>query len=96
MEFLWLWCSLAAVALIRPLAWGPPYAEGAALEKTKKAKKKNNKKNKCPKRRGYRLCPAMGDWKINVEPHFETTSCCCFTVGDRTQSNTKPDVFINV
>ena len=35
---LWLWCRPAATALIRPLAWEPPYAEGAALEKTKKKK----------------------------------------------------------
>ena len=33
---LWLWCRSAAVALIRPLAWEPPYTAGAALEKTKK------------------------------------------------------------
>ena len=33
---LWLWCSSAAVAPIGPLAWEPPYAVGAALEKTKK------------------------------------------------------------
>ena len=32
---LWLWCRLAAVAPIRPLAWEPPYATGAALKKTK-------------------------------------------------------------
>ena len=31
---------LAAVALIGPLAWEPPYAAGAALEKGKKTKKK--------------------------------------------------------
>ena len=31
---LWLWCRPAATALIRPLAWEPPYAAGAALEKT--------------------------------------------------------------
>ena len=31
-ELLWLWCRLPATALIRPLAWEPPYAEGAALE----------------------------------------------------------------
>ena len=24
--FLWLWCKPAATALIRPLAWEPPYA----------------------------------------------------------------------
>ena len=29
---LWLWCRLAAVALIRPLAWEPPYATGTALK----------------------------------------------------------------
>ena len=31
-----LWCKLVATALIRPLAWKPPYAAGATLEKTKK------------------------------------------------------------
>ena len=29
---LWLWCRPAAVILIRPLAWEPPYAVGAALK----------------------------------------------------------------
>ena len=29
-----------ATAVIRPLAWEPPYAVGVALEKTKKKKKK--------------------------------------------------------
>ena len=33
---LWLWRRPAAAALIRPLAWEPPYAAGAALEKEKK------------------------------------------------------------
>ena len=33
---LWLWCRLAATAPIKPLAWEPPYALGAALEETKK------------------------------------------------------------
>ena len=36
---LWLWRRLAAVAPIRHLAWEPPYAEGVALEKTKKDQK---------------------------------------------------------
>ena len=31
---LWLWCRLAAVALIGPLAWEPPYDLGAALRDT--------------------------------------------------------------
>ena len=33
-----LWYRLAATARIRPLAWEPPCAEGAALEKAKKTK----------------------------------------------------------
>ena len=46
-ELLWLWCRPAAAALIRPLAWDPPHAEGAALEKAKRPKKKKKrKKNK--------------------------------------------------
>ena len=35
-ERLWLWCSPVAVALIRPLAWEPPYAMSVALKKYKK------------------------------------------------------------
>ena len=35
---LWLWCRLAAVALLRHLAWEPPYAADAALKKKKKKK----------------------------------------------------------
>ena len=41
---LWLWRRLVATALIRPLAWDPPYAVGAAQEIAKKRQK--NKKNK--------------------------------------------------
>ena len=37
---LWLWRGPAATALIPPLAWEPPYASGAALEKAKRQKKK--------------------------------------------------------
>ena len=33
---LWLWCRPAAVALIHPLAWEPPYATGSALKRKKK------------------------------------------------------------
>ena len=33
---LWLWCRLAAAALIQPIAWEPPYATSAALKKKKK------------------------------------------------------------
>ena len=38
---LWLWP--ASTAPIRPLAWKPPYAVGAALEKAKKKNKKTKK-----------------------------------------------------
>ena len=40
---LWLWHRPAAVAPIRPLAWGPPYAVGAAL-KRQKTKQTNKQK----------------------------------------------------
>ena len=33
---LWLRCRLAAVALIGPLAWEPPYAVGVALKRQKR------------------------------------------------------------
>ena len=35
---LWLWRRPVAMAPIRPLAWEPPYAMGAALEKAKRQK----------------------------------------------------------
>ena len=37
---LWLWCSVAAAASIRPLAWEPPFA----TKETKKTKGKKKKK----------------------------------------------------
>ena len=39
LALLWLWCRLAAAALIRPLAWEPPYAMGVDLERQKIKKK---------------------------------------------------------
>ena len=39
----WLWCRLVAVALIRPLAWEPPYAAGAAIKSQKEKKEKKEK-----------------------------------------------------
>ena len=39
---LWLWCRPAAVALIRCLAWEPPYAADAALKSQKKKKEKES------------------------------------------------------
>ena len=39
LSLLWLWYRPAAAALIRPLAWKPPYAKGLALKRQKKKKK---------------------------------------------------------
>ena len=42
-ELLWLWHRLAATALIRLLAWEPPYAVGVALKRQKKKERKEKK-----------------------------------------------------
>ena len=36
LALLWLWCRPAAAVPIRPLAWNPPYAAGAALKRPEK------------------------------------------------------------
>ena len=45
---LWLWRRMVATAPIRPLAWEPPYAAGAAQEiaTTTTTKKKKTKKKR--------------------------------------------------
>ena len=48
---LWLWPRPAATALIRPLAWKPPCAMGAALEKAKRRKKKKKKREREKKKK---------------------------------------------
>ena len=40
---LWLWPRPVAAAPIRPLAWDPPYAAGAALKRQKNKNKKQIK-----------------------------------------------------
>ena len=42
------WCRPAAPAPVRPLAWGPPYAAGAALKKQNKTKNPHKKSKKPP------------------------------------------------
>ena len=58
-----LWCrsqtqlrsrTAVATALIRPLAWEPPYAMGAALEKVKRPPKKRKKKRKIKKEENWK------------------------------------------
>ena len=45
-ELLQLWYEPVATATIRPLAWEPQYAVGAAQEMAKRQKKKNPQKTK--------------------------------------------------
>jgi len=45
-SLLWLWRRPVATAPIRPLAWEPPYATGAAQEMAKRPKKKDKKKER--------------------------------------------------
>ena len=42
LALLWLWCRPVSTALIRPVAWEPPYATGAALERQKRKRKKRD------------------------------------------------------
>ena len=44
LALLWLWHRPAARTPIRPLAWKPPYAVGAALKKKKRQKTKKKLK----------------------------------------------------
>ena len=46
LALLWLW--LEAAGLIRPLAWGLPYAMGAALKEQKTKKKSKKTKDRRP------------------------------------------------
>ena len=39
-SLLWLWCKPASAAVIRPLVWELPYAEGAALKRPPPKKKR--------------------------------------------------------
>ena len=54
LELLWFWCRPEATALIRPLAWEPPYTTEASLEKTKKKKKEKRKGKKTEKGGGVK------------------------------------------
>ena len=44
-DLAWPWRRPVATALIRPLAWEPPYAMGATQDMAKRPKKKKKKKN---------------------------------------------------
>ena len=55
---LWLWNRLAVTALIRPLAWEPPYVTGVALKR--QTSKQTNKALDCDFRVG---APAVASRK---------------------------------
>ena len=46
LALLWLWYRPVATALIRPLAWEPPYTAGMALKRQKRKEKKRKKEGK--------------------------------------------------
>ena len=45
LALLWLWHRPVAAALIRPLAWEPPNAEGVALKRPKEKEKKKKERH---------------------------------------------------
>ena len=57
-ELLWP----VATALIRPLAWEPPYAMGVALKDKKKQKKERKKKKKNPTQEDAGSIPDLAQW----------------------------------
>ena len=69
---LWLWHRLAATALIRPLAWEPPYAAGVALEKTK------NKANIVIYRPWFRALFPAADPQTGSWPFIDSTMSSIF------------------
>ena len=70
---LWLWCRLAATALIRPLAWKPPYASCAGLKRKekKKERKKEKEKEKEGKKEGKMGVPVVAQWLTNLTGNNE-------------------------
>ena len=70
---LWLWCRLAATAPIRPLAWEPPYAAGAALKGQKTKKKRKN-------------LPFLEEFKIQNKIEGEDKEISLITLSSHTHS----------
>ena len=56
-----LWCRPAAVALIQPLAWEPPYTTGAAQENGKNTQKKDT----------FIGVPVVAQWLTNLTRNHE-------------------------
>ena len=68
---LWLWCRPAAIPLIGPLAWEPPYAAGTTL--------KTNKKVKCVLNRGRKRESRRRGERGNLGDEMKTE---CVGLGD--------------
>ena len=74
---LWLWWRPAATALIRPLAWEPPYATRMAHEMAKRQKKGKKRKGKKPQAllAKYRLGNYIQSLGINYEEENMAKEC---------------------
>ena len=70
-DLLWLWCRLVATASIQPLAWEPPCATGAALEKAKRQKKKKESEIPWAASRALSIAPAFDYIKERLEAHVD-------------------------
>ena len=54
-----MWCRLAAIAPIVPLAWEPTYVLGAVLKKKQNKKKTKQKKKKKKKKKNESTCGTL-------------------------------------
>ena len=61
-----LWCRLVAIALIRPLAWEPPYTVGVALKRQKK-KQKQKKKTSSPEQGAPLRTKCLFCLEVNIQ-----------------------------
>ena len=62
LELLWLWCSVAATALIPPLAWELLYAMRAALKRPKTKTQDKNTGEGVEKREPYYIVGGNVNW----------------------------------
>ena len=65
LALMWLWHRLADAALIRPLAWEPPYISGAPKKQKKKTKNKKQKPKTKNKTKQGLVCGAEESSQIS-------------------------------